>query len=141
MPCPLPIPMGQEDRPPSAEAPQSLWSATRGWFHDAGELLRVRLALLGVEARGHALDVAEGLAATVVAALLLVLGVGFLAVLLTVLLWESHRLLALALFSAVFLTLGVVALLWARRRLLGIRWFAASMSELDRDLERLRGRN
>ena len=104
-------------------------------------LLGVRLALLGVEAREHALDVAEGLAATVAAALLLVLGSGFLAVLLTVLLWESHRLLALALFSAVFLTLGVVALLWARRRLLGIRWFAASMSELDRDVERLRGRN
>ena len=131
--------MGQEDRSPSAAASRSLWSAARAWLHDAAELLRVRVALLGVEAREHALDVAEGLAAAVAAALLLVLGLGFLAVLLTVLLWDEHRLLALALFSVVFLTLGGVALLWARRRLLGIRWFVASTSELSRDLERLRG--
>lgn len=118
---------------------EPLWSASRGWLRDAAELLRVRLALLGVEAGAHALDVAQALAAAVAAAVLLCLGLGFLAVLLTVLLWEGQRVLALALFAAVFLTLGAVALLWARRRLLGVRWFAASAAELQRDVQRLRG--
>lgn len=76
-----------------------------GWLHDTAELL-VRLALLGVEAAEHAQDVAEAMGAAVAAAVLLSLGLGFLAVLLTVLLWDSHRLLALAVFTAVFFDAG-----------------------------------
>lgn len=133
--------MARDGETAGAAASESLWTATRGWLRDAAELLRVRLALLGVEAGGHALDVAEALAAAVAAAVLLSLGLGFLAVLLTVLLWDSHRLLALTLFTAVFLTLGGVALAWARRRLRGVRWFAASAAELARDVERLHGRD
>ncbi|OBS30189.1 hypothetical protein A9O67_03785 [Tepidimonas fonticaldi] len=132
--------MAQDARSAGSAASESLGSAVRGWLHDTAELLRVRLALLGVEAAEHAQDVAEAMGAAVAAAVLLSLGLGFLAVLLTVLLWDSHRLLALAVFTAVFLTLGAVALARAQRRLRGVRWFAASTAELARDLERLRGR-
>lgn len=132
--------MARNDESSSRAASESLGSAVRGWLHDAAELLRVRLALLGVEAAEHAQAVAEAMGAAVAAAVLLALGFGFLAVLLTVLLWDSHRLLALAVFAAVFLTLGGLVLAWAQRRLRGVHWFAASTAELVRDMERLRGR-
>ena len=66
------------------------------------------------------------------------LGLAFLAVLLTVLLWDSHRLLALAVFTTVFLTLGAVAVglakaRWAQTR----RWFQATLDEFRRDEDRL----
>jgi len=123
-----------------AGAAESLFTGVRGWLHDGTELLRVRLALLGTEAAEHGLDLTQSIAWAVAAAVLLSLGLGFAAVLLTVLLWDSHRVLALALFSGVFLTLGAVMALAARRRLAGVRWFEASAAELARDAERLRGR-
>ncbi|MGQ9724351.1 MAG: phage holin family protein [Tepidimonas sp.] len=130
--------MAWDEKTAQATAPASLWATTREWLRGAIELLRVRLELFGVEAGEHALDVAEALGAAVASAVLLSLGLGFLAVLLTVLLWDSHRLLALASFAAVFLTLGGMALVWARHRLRRVRWFAASAAELARDRERLR---
>jgi uncharacterized membrane protein YqjE len=74
-----------------------------------------------------------------IAVVLLSLGLTFLAVLLTVLLWDSHRLLALAVFATVFLTLGALAFIAARVRLAqGSRIWGASLDELNRDKERLR---
>ena len=73
-----------------------------------------------------------------IAVILLGLGLTFLAILLTVLLWDSHRLLALAVFATVFLTLGAVAGYAARARLArGSRLFEASLAELDRDKQSL----
>ncbi|NIC40248.1 phage holin family protein [Aquabacterium sp. A08] len=131
--------MADAGRPTDAAPPESLLAGLRGWLHDGVELLRVRLALVALEAREHAHGVVALLLLGLAAVLLLVLGLGFLAVLLTVLLWDSHRVLALALFSAVFLTLGGVALAglartWARQRV----WFEASTAELAQDAERLR---
>jgi uncharacterized membrane protein YqjE len=122
------------------QAQPSLWNAARGWLHDTAELLRVRLSLLGVEAQEHALDVVQALAAMLAAAILLSLGLGFLAILLTVVLWDSHRVLVLAFFGVSFLTGGALMLAWAVRRLQRTRWFEASIEELARDAERLRGR-
>jgi|GEM_PF-269780 len=120
---------------------ESVWEGVRGGVLDALELLRVRLALLSVEAAAHALDVARGLAWTVAAAVLLALGLGFLAALLTVVLWDSHRVLALAVLASLFLAGGVTAALAARRIVAGVRWFEASLAELARDRERLRGQS
>ena len=62
----------------------------------------------------------------------------WLLLLLTVLLWDSHRLLALAVFSTLFLTLGLVALVLLRRRWQTTqRWFDASLEELRQDDQRL----
>lgn len=130
--------MAAEDRPHADPAPERVTQALRGWLHDGVALLRVRLELFGVEAREHALASVELLLAGLAALLFLGLGLGFFAVLLTVLLWDSHRLLALAVFSTLFLTLGLVALLLLRQRWqLAQRWFDASLEELRQDDQRL----
>jgi uncharacterized membrane protein YqjE len=120
------------------QAPERVTQALRGWLHDGVQLLRVRLELLSVEAREHAFAVVELLVAALAAVILLGLGLGFLAVLLTVLLWDSHRVLALAIFATLFLTLGGIALLMLRSRWQASqRWFEASLDELRQDGERL----
>ncbi|MYZ53442.1 phage holin family protein [Malikia spinosa] len=130
--------MAAEDRPHADPAPERVTQALRGWLHDGVALLRVRLELFGVEAREHALASVELLLAGLAALLFLGLGLGFFAVLLTVLLWDSHRLLALAVFSTLFLTLGLVALVLLRRRWQTTqRWFDASLEELRQDDQRL----
>ncbi|TDQ40584.1 phage holin family protein [Tepidicella xavieri] len=130
--------MSQDDRS-DGPPPQTLLSGLKGWLHDGLQLLRVRIELLGVEARDHALGVVEMMAWAVAAAICLSLGLGFVAVLLTVLLWDSHRALALALFSGVFLTLGAVAVWIVRQRLRETqRWFEATTQELARDAQQLR---
>jgi uncharacterized membrane protein YqjE len=131
--------MAKADPADPNSSQESLASGIRGWLHDGVQLLRVRLELISVEAREHALDVLEMMWLGLAAVLLLGLGLGFLAVLLTVLLWDSHRTLALALFAGVFLTLGGVALVaarrvWQRDR----RWFEASLKELHHDEQRVR---
>ena len=130
--------MAEQDRPHADPAPERVTQALRGWLHDGVQLLRVRLELLSVEAREHAFAVVELLVAAMAAVILLGLGLGFLAVLLTVLLWDSHRVLALAIFATLFLTLGGVALLMLRSRWQASqRWFDASLDELRQDGERL----
>jgi uncharacterized membrane protein YqjE len=119
-------------------ASESVLAGVRGWLLDGAELLRVRVALLGTEAAEHALDLARALFWATVAAWLLAMGVGFVAVLLTVLLWDSHRLLALAVLAVLLLALGGVAAVVARRTLAAIQWFEASRTELARDVDRLR---
>lgn len=98
------------------------------------ELAQVRLELAGVEAREEAARWGELLLYGALAVLMLSLGLGFLAVFLTVLLWDSHRLVALAVFATLFLTLGGVAFVAARARLQRpAAVFAASIEELERD--------
>jgi uncharacterized membrane protein YqjE len=65
---------------------------------------------------------------------LLAAGLIFLAIFLTVLLWDSNRLLVLGIFTALFLGGGGIALMVS----LGLvrsksRLFAASLAELERD--------
>lgn len=114
-------------------------TSLRGWLHDGVQLLRVRLELLGVEAQEHALDAISLLLGGLAAVSLLGTGLVFMAVLFTVLLWDSQRVLVLALLTAMFLTLGAVALWWVRAKWRAtVSWFAASVSELRQDEERLK---
>jgi len=130
--------MTERDAAPGGRAPQGLARSLSGWLHDGVQLLRVRLELFSVEAREHALATVELLLTGLAAVLLLTLGLGFLSVLLTVLLWDSHRVLALAVFSTLFLTLGGVACALLRSRWRSTRrWFEASLGELKQDGERL----
>ena len=130
--------MAAEDRPHADPAPERVTQALRGWLHDGVALLRVRLELFGVEAREHALASVELLLAGLAALLFLGLGLGFFAVLLTVLLWDSHPLLPLAVFPTLFLPLGLVALVLLRQRWQTTqRWFDASLEELRQDDQRL----
>ncbi len=111
----------------------------KAWALDGVRWARVRLELLGIEAREHTTDALVLMLTSLAALALLCLGLVFFSVLVTVLLWDSHRTLVLALFTALFFTLGGVAVFmargaWRRSR----QWFAASLGELRQDEERLK---
>lgn len=128
-----------DTKPSGPEFSESIASGIRGWLLDGVRLLRVRLELFSVEAREHVMDLAELLVLGFAAVLLLGLGLAFFAALVTVLLWDSHRALALGLFTGIFFALGAVALAlmvarWRRSR----KWFEASLRELSADEDVLR---
>lgn len=119
--------------------PQRLSSSLKGLAATVLELLQLRLELLSVEAQEEVLRVGALLVYGAVAVAFLSLGVVFLALLITMALWDSHRLLALALFTALFLLMGGVAAWLARERVRsGTRLFSASVEELRQDREGLR---
>lgn len=131
--------MPDDKRSPDAGPTESVLAGVRGWLHDGVQLLQVRLELFGLEARDHASSLVELLIVGLAAVLLLGVGLGFLAVLLTVLLWDSHRTLALAVFTTLFLTSGGVAVGWLLSRWQRQRqWFESSLRELKADAERLK---
>jgi uncharacterized membrane protein YqjE len=120
--------------------PERLAVSLKGFVSSLIEIVHVRLELITVEARDEALRLTELLVYGALAVALLTLGIAFLAVLLTVLLWDSHRLLVLTLFSTLFITLGAIAAVVARARLAeGTRLFASTLDELKRDRDALGG--
>ena len=118
---------------------ESTLTRVRQLLADGVELAQVRLELLSLEARE---DIGQLLTLGVQAALAVVLlsfGLIFLALFLTVMLWDTQRLLALGIFTTVFLCGGGVLglLAWQRLRR-GLRLFRSSFQELRADRERLR---
>jgi len=102
-------------------------------------ILQTRLELLGTELEEEKLRLGSVLVYAGAAFFLLGFGIVLLALFLTVLLWDSNRLLALGAFTAVFLVGGAAAAaLAARRARAGSKLFAASLAELARDRESLR---
>jgi uncharacterized membrane protein YqjE len=111
-----------------------LFSSLCGFATTGVALVRTRLELLRVEAHEE-VGRLSGLVLWGMAAVLLgVGGMVFLAVFITVLLWESQRLLALGIFAALFLVAatvaGIMALRLARHP---SQLFAASLAELRHD--------
>lgn len=120
-------------------SPQRLGASARGLAATVLELLQVRLELLGVEAQEELLRVTGLMAYGALAIAFLSLGLGFLAMLITVALWDGQRLLALGVFATGFLLLGLLAAWRARERLRsGSRLFAASIEQVQRDREVLK---
>ena len=118
--------------------PERLAVSLKGFVSSLIEIVHVRLELITVEARDEALRLTELLVYGALAIAFLTFGIAFLAVLLTVLLWDSHRLLVLTLFSTLFITLGAVAAVIARARMAeGTRLFASTLDELRRDQDAL----
>ncbi|MBL0943090.1 MAG: phage holin family protein [Hydrogenophaga sp.] len=117
---------------------QRLSASLRGLAATLVELAQVRLELFSVEAQEEVLRVASLVAYGAIALVCMALGLGFLAILITVALWDEHRLLALSVFTAVFLLAGLVAMAQARERIRrGSRLFSASIEELRQDRESL----
>lgn len=116
----------------------SLFASLSGFAATCVALLRTRLELLKVEAQEEVGRIASLLLWGIAAVLLGVAGLVFLAVFVTVLLWDSHRLLALGIFAALFIAATLVAvniaLKLARR---GSQLFSASLAELRRDADAL----
>lgn len=111
-----------------------LFSSLCGFATTGVALVRTRLELLRVEAQEE-VGRLSGLVLWGVAAVLLgVSGLVFLAVFITVLLWDSQRLLALGIFSALFLVAAAVAGFTAVRLARHpSQLFAASLTELRHD--------
>lgn len=123
----------------SAPDRPGLFASSKGLLLTGVNLVHNRLQLFGVELaeeRGRLVSmVAYGGAAV----LCLAAGLVFLAMFITVLLWDSNRLLALGVFSAVFLCAGAASLVVARSlSRSGSKLFAASLAELSKDREALK---
>lgn len=124
----------------SAQAPATpLAHSVRGLLGSGLELVQVRLTLLGVELQEEASRLGRLWLLATLCCVLVAVGLVFVSILITVALWDSHRLLALAAFSGVFLTLGAVAGAMARLAMQqGSGLFSASLAELRADIDRLR---
>lgn len=121
------------------DASPGLLASLRGFAATSVALFRTRLELLKVEAQEEVGRVAGLLLWALVAVLCGVLGIAFLGAFLTVLLWDSHRVLALGVFTALFLFAAAIAAAVALRLLRqGSHLFAASLAELSRDEAALR---
>lgn len=120
----------------SDESPRGVAASLRGLLVAGVAIARNRLELLAVELQEEKVRVLGLLLYGIAALILLATGLVFLAVFLTVLFWDDHRLLALGVFSTLFLVCGVVAALAARGYARAPSpLFSASVAELDRDKE------
>lgn len=122
-----------------ADARPGLFASVKGLLGTSLTLLQTRLQLLATELEEERQRLLALLLWGAVAVLGLGAGLVFLAIFLTVLLWDSHRLLVLGIFTAVFLGTGLIAVYLAcklGRSPSGL--FAASMVELGRDRAALR---
>ncbi len=114
--------------------PAGLLASLRGLATTAVDLLRTRLELFKLEAQEEVGRLSGLLMWGIAAVLLAVVGATFLAVFLTVLLWDSQRLLALGIFSALFLgAAGLAIFMVLRLTRQGSQLFAGSLAELRRD--------
>lgn len=119
-----------------------LFESLRGFTATSVALLRTRLELLKVEAQEEAGRITSLLFWGVAAVLLGTAGLVFLSVFLTVLLWDSHRLLALGIFAVLFLcAAGMATFTVLRLARQGSQLFAASLAELRQDEAALKARD
>ena len=103
--------------------------------------VQTRFELLVVELQEEKLRLTSLLFNTLLAAVLLGFGVVFVAVFISVLYWEEHRVLVLGLSSAALIPGGLIAAFKAVRELRrGSHLFAASLAELARDRNALQRR-
>jgi len=115
-----------------------LFSSLQNLAATAVAIARTRLELLANELAEEKIRFGQLLLLGAIALFSLVVGAIFFAVFVTVLLWDSHRLIVLGGFAALFLGLGVYAGLRFRARALeGGGMFASSLGELDKDRQRL----
>lgn len=120
------------------QRPGGLLESLQGAFATLLALLHVRLELLATEIEEGKLRLLGVLGWGAAAVLLLCMGLGFLGMFLTVLLWDSHRLLVLGVMSTLFLGGGALALWLARRPLVSAPpLLGASLAELAADREAL----
>ena len=118
--------------------PRGLFASTKGLLGTGVALIHNRLELLGVEFAEERVRLVSLLAYGAAAFLCLAAGLIFLAIFLTVLLWESNRLLALGVFSALFLGAGIASLsLTMSLARSGSKLFSASLAELRKDRDAL----
>ena len=123
----------------SDPAPTRLGESLRGFADSGLATIQARLELFGLELKEEKLRAGGFLFDTVLAALFIGFGFVFLLAFLTVLFWDSHRLLALGLATTGLFAAGVWAGTRAAARLrAGSRLFSASLAEIAHDRDSLR---
>ncbi|MBL8480698.1 MAG: phage holin family protein [Rhodocyclaceae bacterium] len=131
-----------QESPPEQHPPDPrLAVSLRRFAQTSVELLHNRLALFALEWQEEKLRI--GLFAGYALAAMLLLGFGllFVAVLITVALWDTNRLFALGVGAAILLTSGTFCALSARQLLAKVSSpFAATLEELQHDRDRLAGK-
>lgn len=101
---------------------------------------RTRLELLSVEVQLEIQRTAEIVVLFIVAALATLLGLVIGAFWVILVFWDTHRLLAAGLLTAIFLGMGLLAgMLLARKLRAKPRFLSGTLQELAQDVERLRG--
>ncbi|MCF8179310.1 MAG: phage holin family protein [Sulfuritalea sp.] len=119
-----------------------MFASTRGLLATCVSLLQNRLELFGVELAEERARLLSMLAYGGAAFLCVAAGLIFLAIFLTVMFWDSNRLLALGVFSALFLGAGLASLVLAvSLARSGSKLFSASLAELRKDRESLTAGN
>jgi len=117
---------------------RGLFASAKGLLGTGVTLIHNRLELLGVELAEERVRLISMLAYGGAAFLCIAAGLIFLAIFVTVLLWDSNRLLALGIFSALFLGAGIASLMLAMSLgRSGSRLFSASLAELRKDRDAL----
>ncbi len=126
----------------NAPGRRGLFASAKGLLGTSVTLLHNRLELLGVELAEERVRLVSLMAYGGAAFLCLAAGLIFLAIFLTVLLWDSNRLLALGVFSALFLGAGIASLMLAMSLARsGSKLFSASLAELRKDRDALTARD
>jgi uncharacterized membrane protein YqjE len=119
---------------------RGLFASLRGLVATAIAIGRTRLELLATELQEEKARLLGLVAFGAAALIFLAAGLVFLAMFLTVLLWDSNRLLALGIFSALFLGAGGVSLVVAMHHARApSRLFSASLAELAEDVAAAKG--
>ena len=129
---------GNNPTPPDHGAAPRLLESLRGAADSGLALVSNRLQLIGIELAEERVRLLALLGYGAVAFIAIGAGMVFLAMFITVLLWDHNRLLALGLFSLLFLGIGgftlMTALSYARKK---SSLFATSLAELRKDRESL----
>ena len=122
----------------NAPARPGLFASAKGLLGTGVTLLHNRLELLGVELAEERVRLVSLLAYGGAAFLCLAAGLIFLAIFVTVLLWDNNRLLALGVFSALFIGAGIASLMLTMNLAkAGSKLFSASLAELRKDSDTL----
>ncbi len=125
---------GAEETP----VPHGLFASTKGLLTTCVSLLHNRFELFSVELAEEKSRLISLLAYGGAAFLCIAAGLIFLAIFFTVMLWDNNRLLALGIFSALFLGAGLASLVLAMNLARsGSKLFSASLAELRKDRESL----
>ncbi len=126
-------------RAPGPATSRGIAGSLRALVAALGELLRVRGALIGVELREEFERRRQLLVMAVLAAAFLHMALLVLTALVAVAFWDTHRMGALAGMAALYLAGGAALLVRLRVTVAASPPpFAASLDELQRDLDQLR---
>lgn len=131
---------GEPDAPDRPAAGAALQSSLRALGGTLLSIAHTRLELLAIELEDEKRRLLGVLAWGALAILMGGFGLMFMAVWLTVMLWDTHRLLALGMFALSFLGLAAWSIWRAQSLLKGSQgWMSATLNELEADRQALTG--